>query len=175
MSSLLARVRDVAFADGTTADVELHVSQSPADDARTFAAMVFVRDAAGDFALVHSIRRQQWGAPGGWREGREPVPHNAVREVEEETGIRLDADDLQPCGFERFMPHGPGGLWPPGQDLLQAYRADLDVTAPPLSARLDDTSAREWVSFAEFERRCADQFWWPLAAAVFSADGPARG
>ncbi|MEO7069607.1 MAG: hypothetical protein ABI131_03860, partial [Nostocoides sp.] len=67
MSTLLALVSDVTFADGTSADVELHVSQTPAPADDVFAAMVFVRDGVGDFALVYSVRRQEWGAPGGGR------------------------------------------------------------------------------------------------------------
>jgi 8-oxo-dGTP pyrophosphatase MutT (NUDIX family) len=168
----LAVVRDVRFADGTSAVVELYVSPVPAPETDVFAAMVFVRDAAGDFALVHSVRRQEWGAPGGWREGSESVRHNATREVEEETGIRLDPSTLVAVGHERFVRQaGDGqagdGLWRPGQDVLQAFRADLTETGPVLRPALDDTSAHEWVSWAEFEHRCGHLFWWPLAVAVF--------
>ena len=35
-----------------------------ADEARVFAAMAFVRDDAGDFALVHSMRRRRVGSAG---------------------------------------------------------------------------------------------------------------
>ena len=168
MSRLLATATDVAFADGTSADVELYISASSVEESRVFAAMVFVRDADGDFALVHSVRRQEWGAPGGWREGSEPVRDNAVREVAEETGIRLDPVDLTPVGYERFVRQAGHGLWRPGQDVLQSFRADLAETAPALRASLDDTSDRAWASWTEFERRCGHLFWWPLAAAVFS-------
>ncbi|MEO7071127.1 MAG: NUDIX hydrolase [Nostocoides sp.] len=168
MSTLLALVSDVTFADGASADVELHVSQTPAPEDDVFAAMAFVRDAVGDFALVYSVRRQEWGAPGGGREGRETVRHNAVREVEEETGLRLAPDSLTPIGYERFVRQAGHGLWRPGLDVLQSFRAELAEIAPPLQPSLDDTSAHAWVSWAEFERRCGHLFWWPLAAAVFS-------
>jgi hypothetical protein len=39
---------------------------------------------------------------------------------------------------------------------------------PPLTTELDDTSDRRWMTWAELERECADQFWWPLAVAVLS-------
>lgn len=168
MSRLLATVTEVAFADGTSADVELHLSASPAEEWRVFAAMVFVRDANGDFAIVHSVRRQEWGAPGGWRDGSEAVRDNAVREVAEETGIRLDPEALIPVGYERFVRQEGHGLWRPGQDVLQAFRDELAETAPVLRPSLDDTSDRTWAPWAEFERRCGHLFWWPLAVAVFS-------
>lgn len=168
MTVPLATVSDVTFADGTSADVEPRVTSTPAAESAVFAAMVFVRDAAGSFALVHSVRRQEWGAPGGWREGSEPVRHNATREVAEETGLRLDGAALVPVGYERFVRQAGSGLWRPGQDVLQAFRADLPDTAPALVPGLDDTSAHEWVSWAEFEARCGHLFWWPLAAAVFA-------
>ena len=64
----VARVRGVRFVDGTSADVDLIRSPARPTSARVFAAMAFVRDEVGDLAVVHSIRRGEWGAPGGWRE-----------------------------------------------------------------------------------------------------------
>lgn len=168
MTRQLATATGVTFADGTSADVELYLSPAPAEESRVFAAMVFVRDAHGDFALVHSVRRQEWGAPGGWREGSEAVRDNAVREVAEETGIRLDPEELTAVGYERFGRQTGHGLWRPGQDVLQCFRAELAETAPVLRPSLDDTSDRAWASWAEFELRCGHLFWWPLAVAVFS-------
>ena len=77
----VARVRGVRFVDGTSADVDLIRSPREADESRVFAAMAFVHDDAGDLAVVHSIRRDEWGAPGGWREPGESVRDTAVREV----------------------------------------------------------------------------------------------
>ena len=160
----LARVSGVAFPDGTTADIEIVASGREFPQARVFAAMVFVRDVAGDVALVHSIRRQEWGSPGGWREPGESVRENAIREVEEETGLKVRAGDLEPVGYERFTPRVSGGLWQPGREVLQAFGAEVAEVRPALRSDFDDTSGREWVTPAEFERRCGAQFWWPLAA-----------
>jgi 8-oxo-dGTP pyrophosphatase MutT (NUDIX family) len=162
----LARVRRVPFPDGTTADVDLLASPRLAPEHRVFAAMAFVRDAEGSLAAVHSIRRAEWGAPGGWREEGERVVDTAVREVHEETGLRLQAEALVPCGYERWSAIDGAGLWRPGQDLLQVFRARVDAVRPPLSATLDDTSERRWVSPAEFAELCAHLFWWPLAERV---------
>lgn len=160
----LARVSGVAFPDGTTADIEIVASGREFPQARVFAAMAFVRDVAGDVALVHSIRRQEWGSPGGWREPGESVRENAIREVEEETGLKVRAADLKPVGYERFTPRVPGGLWQPGREVLQAFGAEVAEVRPVLRSDFDDTSEREWVTPVEFERRCGAQFWWPLAA-----------
>ena len=167
----VARVHGIRFVDGTTADVDLIRSEREAPDARVFAAMAFVRDDRGDFAVVHSIRRGEWGAPGGWREPGESVRENAVREVREETGLVVRAETLRPRGYERFHHRSPGGLWREGHDLLQVYEARVAGTRPAMTPELDDTSDRRWVSWAELERACSAQFWWPLADAVLRPPG----
>lgn len=170
MSELVARVPGVRFVDGTTADVDLFATPTPVAQERVFAAAVFLLDAAGHVAVVYSVRRSQWGPPGGWREGSESVWDNAIRETREECGIALNAADLVPVGYELFHNRSTGGLWREGQDVMQVFRADLAQVRPPLSADLDDTSDREWVGYAEFERRCGDQFHWPLAARVIGGE-----
>lgn len=164
----VARVRGVTFVDGTTADVDLIASGREADEARVFAAMAFVRDAAGGFAIVFSVRRGEWGAPGGWREPGESVRENAVREVREECGLAVAPADLRPLGYERFHNRSTGGLWREGLDLLQVYEAPVPGTRPPLVPELEDTSQHRWVTWAELESLCSEQFWWPLAAAALS-------
>ena len=167
----VARVRGIRFVDGTSADVDLIRSTREADHARVFAAMVFVHDDVGDLAVVHSIRRDEWGAPGGWREPGESVRENAVREVREETGLTVDADSLVPLGYERFHNRSSGGLWVEGRDLLQVFAVHLDGRRPPMAAELDDTSDRRWVTWDELSVLCSDQFWWPLVAAALSPRG----
>lgn len=164
-------VRGVCFPDGTRADVDLIASPRPAPERRVFAAMALVRDAAGALAVVYSVARAEWGAPGGWREPGESVTQNAVREVHEETGLCLDPEALEPIGYERFRPHAPGRLWRPGRDLLQGFRAEVPGVRPRLGTAHDDTSDRRWVSPAEFEAMCAHLFWWPLAEHVLSRRG----
>lgn len=162
----VARQRGVLLASGTVADIDLLVSSRPVDERRVFAAMVFLRDAGGDFAVVHSVRRQQWGSPGGWRELGETVRENAIREVVEEVGIELSAADLVPFGCERFRHLSGPLLRPPGQDVLQAFTATISQTRPPLSAQASDTSQRRWVTPEEYEDLCSGEFWWPLAARL---------
>lgn len=169
----VARVRGVTFPDGTSADVDLFTSRRPYAEQRVFAAMVFLTDAAGDHAIVYSPRRAEWGAPGGGREGAEPVTRNALRELHEETGLTVPAETLAACAYERFVPHG---AWGPGpsSDVLQIFRAEVPGRRPALHPVAGDaTTAHEWVTWAEFGARCGHLFWWPLAAAVY--DPPAWG
>lgn len=164
----VARVRGVRFVDGTSADVDLIRSEREADGARVFAAMAFVRDQHGDLALVHSVRRGEWGAPGGWREPGESVRENAVREVREETGLVVDPAALVPRGYERFHSRSTGGLWRAGLDLLQVYEVSVPGARPVLRPQLDDTSHHRWVTWDELVGLCSGQFWWPLAEATIS-------
>ncbi|HMM94913.1 DUF4031 domain-containing protein [Phycicoccus sp.] len=158
----VARVRDVRLPDGIVVDVDLIASPQAADPARVFAALVLVRDAAGDLAVVRSVWRDEWGAPGGGREEGETVRGTAVREVHEETGLLLDDRGLRPVGYERFRGVAGGGPWREGRDLLQLFAADLAATRPPLTSEHDDTSDRRWVTRRELERLCGTTFWWPL-------------
>ena len=167
----VARVRGVRFVDGTSADVDLIRSGREADESRVFAAMAFIHDDAGDVAVVHSIRRNEWGAPGGWREPGESVRDTAVREAREETGLEVGADSLVPVGYERFHQRSTGGLWQEGRDLLQVYAVRVPGRRPPMAPELDDTSDRRWVTWDELVLLCSGSFWWPLVAATLSPRG----
>lgn len=163
----VARARAVHLASGTVADVDLIASGRPFDERRVFAAMVFLRDSAGDFAVVHSVRRDQWGSPGGWRAPGESVPDNAIREVHEETGLVLTAEQLHVWGHERFRHVSGPEIAPDGRTVLQVFTATLDVARPALSTTFADTSQRRWVTPREYAALCSDQFWWPLAERFY--------
>ncbi len=131
------------------------------------ASMLFVRDAAGSFAAVYSIRRDQWGSPGGGREPGEDPIETALRETLEETGLVVERDALMPCGYERFTAATAEDVIPLAAPYLQAYRTTLSATRPALSD--GDSGIREtsWMTPREYAAHCGRLFWWPLAAAVF--------
>lgn len=162
------RALDVAFPDGTRADVDLVASGKEMSHERVFASMVFVRDAAGEHLVTWSERRREWSSCGGWREGDEAPVHTAARETEEESGLVLDPGSLRPAGYERFRPHASSGqgLWVPGRDILQVYVTTLGEAAPPLRAESSTHPPPEWVDDGELTRRAGAAFWWPLAAYV---------
>lgn len=170
------RLQDVRLADGTSAHIDLIASPREMSHERIFASMVFVQCPSGAHVVTWSERRQEWGAPGGWREGEESPVATAVRETEEETGLVLHPAGLQPVGYERFRQatHTDAGLWRPGQDILQAYATRTQVDRPPLRPEHPGGPVPEWVDDAELERRCRSAFWWPLAARVLGLDAASR-
>ena len=164
----VARIPAMVFPDGTHASVDLVASDRPVTADGVFAAMCFVQDTGGRFAVVHSPRRDAWGSPGGWREAEEAVSEAAVREVREETGLVIAADDLEVCAYERFTVDGEvRGRWLPGRSYLQVYRTRVFGTAPAMAASEDDVDGWRWADRAEFERLCGGDFWWPLVPRLF--------
>lgn len=164
------RVEGVVFPDGTSADVDLITSPREMTHERIFASMVLIQDRDGHHLLTWSDRRSEWSSPGGWREADEPPVTTAVRETHEEAGLHLDPAALHPVGYERFSHHAHtgAGMWVPGRDILQVYRARLDAARPPARPETAELPAPEWVDDAELDRRCSGSFWWPLAAAVLA-------
>ena len=164
MSELIARLAGVRFADGSVADVELHQCAEPVAEDAVFASMVLVGDRVGRYAAVYSPRREEWSVPGGWREEGEDVRACAVREVWEETGLRLDPAALEPVGYERFTPVSLHGRWPEAGGLMQLWRVDVEAARTELVAALDDAVDPCWLTAEEYAARAGDRFWWPLVA-----------
>lgn len=169
MSRLLAAVVGVTFADGSVADVELWESAELVAEAAVFAAMAVVTDSTGRYAVTYSPRRREWGVPGGWREPGESVADCVVREVREETGLRLDPAVLRPCGHEDFTPRSHG-RWPEDGGSMQLFRATVPGVGTELVAAEDDAVDPRWVSAQEFEALSSGQFWWPLVAAAMTSE-----
>jgi 8-oxo-dGTP pyrophosphatase MutT (NUDIX family) len=164
----VARVPLLTFPDGTRASVDLVVADRPVTSPAVFAGMVFIQDADSRFAVVHSPRRQAWGSPGGWVEPGETAPEAAVREVWEETGLVLNAEQLRVCAYERFEVDGEiRGRWLPGRSYLQVFRTRLPVAAPTLGATEADVDGWRWVTLDEFHELCGAEFWWPLVPRLF--------
>ena len=164
----VARIPVVVFPDGTRASVDLIASEAPVTASGVFAATCFLQDEQDRFAVVHSPRRDAWGSPGGWIEPGESAPDAAVREIREETGLAVTADDLEVCAYERFTVDGESrGRWLPGRSYLQVFRARVVGRAPSMAATEDDVDGWRWVDRAELERLCGGDFWWPLVPRLF--------
>ena len=171
MSRLIASVPGATFADGSVADVELWTSEEPVEEARVFVATVVVTDATGRYAVTYSPRRREWSIPGGWREPGESVLECALREVWEETGLRLGPEDLRVFGHEDYTPRTRHGLWPGDGGSMQVFRTVLPVAGEELVAAEPDSVDPRWVSAKEFEALAGRQFWWPLVAAAMAEEG----
>ncbi|MEO6999105.1 MAG: DUF4031 domain-containing protein [Terracoccus sp.] len=167
----VSRQLAVPFPNGTS-DVDLVAGRQPVAEDKVFAAMVFVRDAGGRFAVVYSIRRDEWGSPGGWREPGESPVENAVRETLEETGLVIDVQRVIASGYERFTPHTADNPISPARPYLQVFRTELDADGGRLSEGDDGIRETRWVDPGEFTRLCAHLFWWPLAVEIYPELGP---
>jgi 8-oxo-dGTP pyrophosphatase MutT (NUDIX family) len=174
MSRLVAVVPGVTFADGSIADVTLWESAEPVAEPHVFAAMVVLTDQTGRYAAVYSPRRQEWGSPGGWRERGESAVQCALRELWEETGIRLEPGALRACGHEDFIPRSLNGRWPAEGGSIQLFRAEIaDVGGELVSAEPDAVDPR-WVTAQEFAALSGARFWWPLIETLASSGTRAR-
>ena len=171
MSRLVASVPGATFADGSVADVELWLSDAPVDEESVFVATMVVTDATGRYAVAYSPRRREWSIPGGWREPGESVLECALREVWEETGLRLEPGAVRVFGHEVYTPRSRHGLWPEGGGSMQVFRAMLPVAGPELVASEPDAVDPRWVSAEEFEALAGSRFWWPLVAAAMAEGG----
>jgi len=147
--------------------VHLVASSLPTPDEPTAAVVVFVGDAGGALLLVRTVVRDAWAAPAGGREPGETVLECATRETWEETGLRVDAGTLVPCGYERVtLDAGASGRWPNRRNYVACFVTVLEEVRPHVAPRGKDVDAAEWVLWPEAERRCRDEFWWPLFAHV---------
>jgi 8-oxo-dGTP pyrophosphatase MutT (NUDIX family) len=173
MRTLLERLRDVQFADGSVAHVDLIRTDEPVPESRVFAAMVVLQDADGRYAVAYSPRRREWGLPGGWREAGETVVECVLREVREETGVELAEDSLTTWGEERFTPVSSTGRWPSDGGSMQLYRAQISSAAPDLRATEDDAVDPQWMSLEEFHSLSGERFWWPLIEDAPPSGSPA--
>ena len=89
----------------------------------------------------------QWALPGGFIDLHETLATSGVRELEEETGIALDASAIRahrvfddPLRSQR------------GRTITHAYRFILDeLPAPPLAVGADDAAAAAWVPIADLK------------------------
>jgi ADP-ribose pyrophosphatase YjhB (NUDIX family) len=76
----------------------------------TVGAVVLVRDPRGEhLLLLRQPPGRGWSLPGGLLSRKEPPVHGAARELAEETGIRLDPQELVPAAPNAIV--HPRGRW----------------------------------------------------------------
>lgn len=87
-----------------------------------------------------------WALPGGFMEMDETIEHCAVRELEEETGLRFAERDLRLIGV-----YSAPGRDPRGRTVTAAYRVELVEQSAENGSPVAGDDA-------------AEVRWWPLAA-----------
>jgi 8-oxo-dGTP pyrophosphatase MutT (NUDIX family) len=112
-----------------------HHTPVPPDDARGFAGVVLV-DRRGWILLQERdeharIDPDVWGLSGGHLEPGERPDEGALRELEEETGVRLDAAHLREVGAFAADHRESYGTW----DRMWVYAAAVDLTDDDIDCR----------------------------------------
>jgi 8-oxo-dGTP pyrophosphatase MutT (NUDIX family) len=107
----------------------------PPADARAFAGVVLV-DRRGWILLQERDEHPRidpdcWGLSGGHLEPGETPLQGALRELEEETGVRLDADHLREVGAFANDHRASYGTW----DRMWVYAAATDLTDADIDCR----------------------------------------
>ncbi|MFJ4693228.1 NUDIX domain-containing protein [Streptomyces sp. NPDC088766] len=101
----------IAEAVGSGAVTACDIVQTPEPTAETLAAGVLLFDERDRVLLVDPTYKPGWEFPGGVVEPGEAPARAGMREVEEETGVRLaDVPRLLVVDWERPTPPGYGGL-----------------------------------------------------------------
>jgi 8-oxo-dGTP pyrophosphatase MutT (NUDIX family) len=126
-------------------------------------AFVFVRDSAGDTLLTCVDRAGRgWDLPGGHVEPDESPVDAAVRELAEETGLRLRPEELSVFAWLRVQLSAapPDGYRYPALTYLVFFQARLPSRGPAVRPEpgLESTQAG-WFAAGEVERRCAGRTW----------------
>ena len=83
-----------------------------------------------------------WALPGGFMEMDETIEHCAVRELEEETGIRVTEDNLRLIGI-----YSTPGRDPRGRTVTAAYAVTVDDECTANAG--DDAAEVRWWSLSE--------------------------
>ncbi len=91
-----------------------------------------------------------WALPGGFMEMDETLEHCAVRELEEETGLKVDEQDIRLIGV-----YSTPGRDPRGRTVTAAF-----ICSP----KLGELSARLTEECVKAGDDAAEVCWWPLNA-----------
>ena len=94
-----------------------------------------------------------WECPGGSVLAGETSPQGAVRELQEETGVKADPEEL------RFLCRKRGSL-PDGGELLDLYALRWDIPARQVKLQPGETVDARWFSLDEWEAKVrAGKIW----------------
>lgn len=93
----------------------------------TMGVKVIARDPAGRIVLVKARYLDAWTLPGGGVHKRETPEAAAARELREETGIRVDANDLRLVGLLSSFNEGKN-------DYVAVYACEIRAEDSPVPA-----------------------------------------
>ena len=131
-----------------------------------FSASAFViNKEKSKMAAVYHIICDGWTYPGGHADGEEDLLSVAVREVEEETGLKANVLSEEPIliSTNPVNPHVKRGKFVSSHlhfDVLYLMEADENI---PLEYRHDESKGVKWISFDEIENENMVDYIKPLA------------
>ncbi|MEW9553955.1 NUDIX hydrolase [Nonomuraea sp. NPDC050783] len=132
----------------------------------TTSAFAFVSDGLGRTLMTCVDRAGRgWDIPGGHLEPGESALEAAVRELREETGLRLPAAALSPFAWQRIelLAEPPAGYRYPSLAYMAMFRATVPGPGAPARPPAGSESTRAaWLPRAEIERLCPDHTWLAL-------------
>ncbi len=110
--------------------------------------------------VVYHIINESWMYPGGHADGEEDLLSVAVREVEEETGLKVEVIDnnifsIQSAPVNGHIKHGKYVSAHLHFDVLYIMEADDTV---PLVYTEDELKGAKWISFEEADKETMSDF-----------------
>lgn len=96
-----------------------------------------------------------WAFPGGFSEPGEPLAQTCVRELEEETGLKLHASAVRPLALRAKSGRDPRG-WTVSQPYMYHTSLQPDFPDEPTLVAGDDAQNAEWVLLNRIEQLAFD-------------------
>lgn len=106
----------------------------------TVDVIVLATDSNGELNILlvkrkHEPYKNHWALPGGFVDMHEDLPDTAMRELYEETGLKIQH-------LEQFRAYGAPGRDPRGRTITIVYYTILDQVMQPVAG--DDAQLAQW-------------------------------
>ena len=126
--------------------------------AKLLSCGVIVRRAPDELLLCHATGRDYWDIPKGVRDDGETSVEAALRELREEAGIQLNAQQVRDAGLHRYLPRKDLHLFivdPPLPALdIASCHCSTHYTPRYGTREIPEVDAYRWVARADVPQMC---------------------